>query len=293
MCLWPCIGWAIDKRGLDDLLAAAAAAKGKEYLEVRQRVLDLPKDALSLLLQATTNKGLNWQQRLIARICYERITRSADIMVLRSYKWSEDPQYDKSWASYITGPGPRMGKIVIPKCADLGLWYYYLEVNWKNTNEYAIEPSDSQINDLWIGWCSEALKSQPERYYLIQALIERIELDASLSEPLDVGYYEYLLRNKETNAVPVLIQRHDALFNREISGPELYPGIRDETHLTRFSEIIEFADSRQAHLIEKFIAGKPALAPLKDRLAEVRNRPAPPPSAEPPFRLNHQPPFAP
>ena len=46
-----------------------------------------------------------------------------------------------------------------------------------------------------------------------------------------------------------------------------------------------FADSRHADLLEKFMSEKPALEPLKKRLAEVRARPAPPPVTEPPFRL--------
>jgi len=49
--------------------------------------------------------------------------------------------------------------------------------------------------------------------------------------------------------------------------------------------MLSFADSRHADLLEKFISEKPALEPLKKRLAEVRARPAPLPQHEPPFRL--------
>lgn len=137
-----------------------------------------------------------------------------------------------------------------------------------------------------------SLRAQPERYYLVKVLAERLDSDTSLSQPLDVDYYRYLLLNKETNAVPVLVKRYDAYNKHEMTGPEVFPGAYDITYRGMFEPILSFADSRYADLIEKFIGEKPALAPLKDKLAEVRNRPAPPPTIEPPFRLNHQPPIA-
>jgi len=100
--------------------------------------------------------------------------------------------------------------------------------------------------------------------------------------------------------VPVLVNRLVVFVKRSrpstLSAEELEKATGWE-----LNELLAFADSRHAELLENFIAQKPALAPLNDNLAgecwaskhtiaEVRNRPAPPPTAEPPFRLDHKPP---
>jgi hypothetical protein len=300
LCLVPFTVHGLNRPEIDKLLATAATAKGQPYLDARQAVLDLGTNALPLLAQAAVDAGRTWQQRLVARIFYERITRGADIESLRRYDWRTHPQYDKEWERNILGVGFSLGKVAVPKCAEVGLWYYYIELAWKETAEYAIEPRDSRINETanfslsWLGWCVIALEGQPEHQYLVQALAERLESDASLSEPLDLDYYRYLLRHQETNAVPVLVERYGAYNKHEDkeNGLEVFPGARAITYRGVFKPILSFADSRHADLIAKFIDEKPALAPLKEKLDEVRKRPAPPPLVEPPFRLNHQRPLA-
>jgi hypothetical protein len=294
LCLLPFSVQALDRPQLDKMLAVAATATGQPYLEARKGILDLGKDVLPLLVQAATDSKLTWQQRLVARICYERISRGADIEALRQYDWRTHPQYDKRWEGDIVGVKRNLGKIAVPKCVELGLWYYYIELAWKNTAEYAIQPRDPRINDTyvfpdcWIGWCVLSVAEQPERFYLMKVLAERLDSDASLSNPLDVDYYWYLLSKKETNAVPVLVERYDSYFGHKVRGPEGLPGAREITYRGIFKQIVSFADSRHSNLIEKFIAEKQALAPLGDKLAEVRKRPAPPSSKEPPFRLGRQ-----
>jgi hypothetical protein len=288
----------LDRPQLNKMLVTAAATNGQSYLEARQAILDLGTNALPLLAQAATDSGLMWQQRLAARICYERMTRGADIEALRRCDWRMDPQYDKRWEGDIVGVKRYLGKIAVPKCVETGLWYYYIELAWKNTAEYAIGPRDRRINDLyvfpdcWIGWCILALKEQPERYYLTKTWAERLDSDPSLSQPLDLDYYKYLLFSKETNAVPVLVDGYDAYNKRMDPGQgEAFGGAREITYRGMFEPIMSLADSRYADLIQRFIAEHPILAPLKDKLAEIRERPAPPPLVEPPFRLNHHPPL--
>ena len=73
-----------------------------------------------------------------------------------------------------------------------------------------------------------------------------------------------------------------------VTGTEVFPGANETTYRGMFKPILDFADSRHADLIEKFIAEHPALAPLKDQVAEIRKRPAPAARVEPPFRLGMQ-----
>ncbi len=301
LCFVPLTVQALDRPQLDKMLATAVSAKGRPYLEARQAVLDLGTNALPLLAQAATDPALTWQQRLVARICYERMTRGADIEALRRYDWRANPQYNKKWEDNILGARVHLGEIAIPKCIDAGLWYYYVELPWKDTKEYALHPSDPAIpfdraiNDdrriycSWLDWCIASLKGQPEYYYLIQALTEKLESDASLSEPPNAELYRYLLLHKETNAVPVLVKRYDTYNKHEDNGGEAFAGAREITYRGMFEPILEIADSRHANLLEKFITEKPVLEPLKEKLAEVRKRSAPPPLVEPPFRLNRQP----
>jgi len=313
-CFLSSTTYALDRPQLDKMLTTAATATGESYLEARQAILDHGKDSLPLLLQAAVDSKLTWQQRLVARISYEKITRGVDIEALRRYDWRKDPRYDKEWERPILGPKTHLGMIVIPKCAQDGLWYYYIEMAWKNTGEYAVWAFDPRINDTrtlsesWLGWCIAALQGigdsltefpayrdlsrlnvqrQPERYYLAQALIERLEQDSELSEPIDVEYYQYLLLNKETNAVPVLVKRLEPYVKlsrpKDLSRQEIDGAIGWE-----FKKVLSFADSRHFDFFDKFISEHPALAPLKDKVAPICARPAPPNSVEPPFRLGQQ-----
>jgi hypothetical protein len=301
LLLWflPLTAHALDGPQLVKLLATAAGATGQPYLEARQAILDLGTNALPLLARAATDPALTWQQRLAARICYERIARGADIEALRRYDWRADPQYDPKWEAPVVGVRCCLGKIAVPTFAARGLWYYYIELAWKDTKECGLPsdpsvPFDVRINNdgqhlsAWPAWCMAAVHGQPERHYLVQALIERLSLDVSLSEPSDADLYRYLLDNKETDAVPVLVERYDAYDEHEEPGSgEAFAGAREMTYRGMFEPIVSLADSRHAAQIEKFIAEKPALAPLQNKLAEVRQRPAHP-LVEPPFRLDHR-----
>lgn len=296
-CLLPVAAQALDRPQLDKLLASAASVRGQSYLEARRAILDLGKDASPLLTQAASDPKLRWQQRLVARICYERTFRGDEIEALRRYDWRKHPQYDKRWEMSIVGARIRLGTIAVPKLVDAGLWYYYIELAWKGTEEYAVEPfnpmNDTRIlSESWLGWCMDAVRGQPEGYYLVEALAERLELDASLSEPIDVNYYWHLLLNKETNAVPVLVKQAENFVRR--SGPStLTPGEVQTALEFKLEKIMPFADSRHVDLIARFIEEHPALVSLKEKLAAVRARAAQPLAVEPPFRLDHQAPITP
>jgi hypothetical protein len=313
-CLLPLTAGALDRVQIDHMLISAAAAKGKSYIEARQNIIDLGTEALPLLAQAATDPKLTWQQRLVARICYEKMTRGEDIEALRRYDWRTHPQYDKQWEKVIVGVKVRLGTIVIPKSVEAGLWYYYIELAWKDTEEYAIEPfnpvNDARIlSESWLGWCMDAvqgirddlarfpmyrelirlgIRGQPERYHLTQALIERLELDPTLSNPLNVECYRFLLNNKETNAVPVLVKTYDAYSKHELQGPEAFPGRHNQLYRGMFGPILEIANAHHADLIEKFVGDHSVLASLTNNLPEIRARSAPPAVAEPPFRLGQR-----
>lgn len=284
ICLCPGLCCGLERDGLDNLLAAAAGAEGKAYISARQTILDLGTNALPALAQVATAIKSSWQQRLVARICYERMTSENDISALRSYNWLKDPRFDASWIKDHAGPQYGMSTLAKAVLTDRGLWYYYTELLWKRTGELSINPFDKRINVCWMGWCAGALEAQSEYFYLRKVMLAQLAQDRMLSEP---GIYSYLALRKEPDAVPFLVERVARYV--KVTGPSiLTPDEIERSIKFRMKEYLVFADSRHADLIEKFISEHPALASLKDKVAEIRKRPAPPPQVEPPFRLGQQ-----
>ncbi len=266
---------AEDENRLNSLIFAAATNRCAAYLETRTAILTGGSNAIPSLLRCAIEPSLTWQQRLVARICYERLTRSAEIETLRSYEWRADPGYDTNWEKNIVGPGLKLEMIAVPRIREVGLWYYYIELTWKETEE-TCNSKYTDVRKRWQNWCLKAVSAQPERYWYLLAVEER--MSASPFSPWHQGRYETFLREKESEAVPILVKYYDAI-------KQIYPSNREDWYRDGFVPILLLADARHMDLLEKFIAEKPALEPLKKRLAEVRVRPAPPPVTEPPFRL--------
>ena len=187
----------------------------------------------------------------------------------------------------MVGPGGRMTELAVTYFTTVAFWYYYIEVNWKTTDELAKSPL-YMINDYWSRWCRMALCGQPEHEYLIQVMIERVNNDPSLEKRETVSIYKELVKQNEAIAIPALLMRCEAFYTRTCTGLEMYPGENDGVRRAMVQDILNFADSRHADILEKYISEKPILEPLKKRLAEVRARPAPPPVDEPPFRLGKE-----
>ena len=276
------VSFAEDDNKLHGLLVAAATNRYVAYLEARADILALGTNSLLAIGRSAVNKRLTWQERLVARICYERLVRGVDIGALRTYDWRTDPGYDKNWERDIVGPGLKTATLAVQKIYEIGLWYYYIELTWKETEETCNSKYDD-VRKRWPHWCLKAVSTQPERYWYQFAVEERMA--STPFSPWHRGRYETFLREKTPDAVPILIEYAEQYFRSKVAGNETYPGARDVTFRGMFTPVLSLADSRHADMLEKFIAEKPALEPLKKRLAEVRARPAPPPQSEPPFRL--------
>jgi hypothetical protein len=291
------------------MLTAAVTAQSNAYIEARATITNLGTNALPMLGQAACDATLSWQQRLVARICYERIARGAEIGILCHYDWRVYPPYSAPRGKLIfhtnqvgtivssevqppggrftsiLGPQTDMGQYVVPKFRAAGLWYYYVELTWKQTGENGmLAPRDPRFEQVWPYWSRIALADHPEEEYLRLAMEERLDRDVNLQEPDALELYKSLLDGKESDAVPILVQRYDAYNKREVTGPELFAGRHAELYRGMFEPILSFADSRHADLLEKFAADHEALADLKPRLADLRAKPAPAAKADPPFR---------
>jgi hypothetical protein len=145
-------------------------------------------------------------------------------------------------------------------------------------------PPSLRINEYIPWWGRKALAGQIEHDYLCRAMADRLAKDVSLERPDAVALYQELIKQNEACAIPSLIMRLDRYVKK--TRPALLPTNEiEQATVWEANKIINFADSRHADMIEKFISEKSILEPLKKRLAEVRARPAPPPVPEPPFRL--------
>ena len=307
--LWPLAAFALERGALDKMLAAAAASQSNAYIEARTRILTLGTNALPLLAEASGDRGLLPEQRLVARICYERLARSNDLAELREHDWHTYPPYqpkphgrleikvlpDGTHTSEIQPPGANlvpvtgrsslMGAYVIPECQRAGLWYYFIELTWKQTQEGPLKSPDVCLVETWPVWCRLALAGQPEESYLSIAKSERLKNDPTLENRENLQFYRELLKSQDSNVLPLLIERYDAFNRREVIGPEVYPGSHAITYRGMFEPLLSLADSRHVEILEKFIADHEALADLKPRMAGVRAKPAPAAKSEPPFRL--------
>jgi hypothetical protein len=288
LCLLPLSVQAIERAQLDKMLATTAAAQSNVYIAGRASIVNLGTNELPKLAQAGSDMALCWQQRLAARICYERIERADAIDALRRHDWRQHPGYDTSWERSMTGPGWKMSNVVVPWLVKEGMWYYYIELMWKRTGELAISPLKG-INDYWSRWCLMALAGRPEEEYLRRAMEERLDRDVALQEPDSRELYKSLLDSKQADAVPILVQRFDAFNKREVNGPEVYPGSHAMTYRGMFDPILSFADASHVDLLDSFIADHPTLADLRPKLTDVRARPAQIPKADPLFRLGTTP----
>ena len=300
LCIFPQLCLAVDQGQLNAMLLIAGKAQSNQYIEARQKILSLGANIEPLLLESGTNDKLTWQQRLVARICYERSKKGEEIAAFRRYDWRKHPQYNKKWEENIIGPIFYLNKIAVSKCEDMGFWYYYVEMNWKNTGEFAVDSIIPRINDSrsfpasWIGWCTMALQDKPENYYLIRALMDQLDIDPELQSPRSVWCYSYLAdlkshapRPAPAVSVPLLIRYHDIYCARTVlSGRNARE--REDYYSGIFEIIMSSANISQAELIEEYINSHPRLLNLKNKLDDVRKRPVPQLDTDPPFRLGQQ-----
>ena len=163
-CLFASVAFGIERDQINAMLQTAATNQGNAYLAGRNAITNECASNLALLAQAGNDASLSWQQRLTARIAYERIARGSEIETLRAYNWRQHPGYDANWERYITGPVAQLWRITVPHFIKTGLWYYYVELSWKRTGETAIT-NDRRIKDEWPYWCRMAVAGQPENPY--------------------------------------------------------------------------------------------------------------------------------
>ncbi len=292
---------------LPDLLKQAATNDGGSYLETRNEVVAMGTNALPELCRLAGDKDEPWNVHLVARICIERIVSSNRIDALRQKEWLKDPEFDKTTRIPINGPVNIIVPLVTKRFKEEGLWYYYVEMNWKNTGEGSLDRRlGNSRSEVWPVYGKIGLDGEPEYFYYVKSAIDRLQVDPELNDKADRRKFEFLKNEKIMEAVPTLIKSSIA-YSKSLN--PLYMQ-RDEADRLRgnaefVESLLKFAAPSDADTLLKHIDATPHLARLKPKVEELKARkeimPPPnpnkkkaehdpvPPMKEPPFRLGQKP----
>lgn len=131
------IGFAQTNALLCPFLERAVTATGAEYIVARKQLVSDGSNDVSALMAISTNSAERWQVRLVAGIAAERILKGAEIDALINREWQKEPSYNKEWNEFREGPVVGLKPLIIRRCKELGLWWHYMEVVWKETGEHS------------------------------------------------------------------------------------------------------------------------------------------------------------
>ena len=89
------------------------------------------------------------------------------------------------------------------------MWFYYLELAWKDTGEY-----DTSVRRMkykgWKGMSEITLTNSPESYYLFRILENEILKDPKMSKRDTRQTYLYLIKHADKTSIKFLLERLDA-----------------------------------------------------------------------------------
>ena len=154
--------FAVEKQQLMSLITEASIKRESAYVEVRDRIVNLGTNVLPLLADFAMEESLSWQQRLVARICYERIERKETIEKLLATDWYKHPKINPDWPPLIIGSDPYIAELVNADVKEAGVWYYCLELEWKMTGEKGNLREGGRGYSYWTSACTSAVKDNPE-----------------------------------------------------------------------------------------------------------------------------------
>lgn len=301
---------------ISDLLERMVEVKGSEYLSLRNKITSIGEDALPKLEQVISDKSACWRRQLAARICYERILMGSEIELFIDRDWNgmvfeRLPSYqpvpadnDKpDNANEITfeldvKPGtkiiPRYGvkhlikEDFILECKKLGSWYYFIEINWKDTNEIP-EIRYTDVRQSWPEWCANAVRKQPEKLWLCLALQERllsIDLELYSAQKL----YRKLLDDGEPVTVPSLLKRFFDFVDKSTLSAKPGSDRWNKAVLRTYTRILEFSNFSHVDQLAEVMARHPPLESMREKLEDIRKkRPPTEPDPREVFRVGREP----
>ncbi|MEI6809894.1 MAG: hypothetical protein WCN95_14345 [bacterium] len=185
-------------------LGDAASECGTNYLHARDAIVAFGSDITPLLKQVLDAKTEPWRFRLMAGICAERIERGQDIAALVNKDWSKDPEYDTQWARCRAGALPLMIPLAVKRYKEARLWFYYVEMVWKETEEHS--QAFRRWDPDWRLISRQACAGSPAFDLLVRVLDERIRNDIGFTKFERWGEFNFLVESKTNTALPFLLE---------------------------------------------------------------------------------------
>ncbi len=282
---------------MPDLLEEMAKTDNQEYLVARNKIIELGKRALPQLRSFASDASLDWRNRLAARICFERIYMDGKIEKFIGLEWDDMienaiPEHKPFEEEYEEGLKPDFeiklepGKKIVPmggaqpfikedfvaECNRLGAWYYFVELNWKQTNETGHTERHFRFKRLWPTWCAQIVSGQPEKIWLSWVLQEKLQ-SAGMKGSGSQRLYEDLLRLAEPETVPVLLGFFDDYIEQTIGVVEPGSGVWNTVVRKTFTTILSFSLSDHVEELQRVVARHDALTDFDDVIEEIRKRP--------------------
>jgi len=199
--------FALERKDVMPLIEEASGKRGTEYVETRNRIVAFGTNALPFLVEFAVDDALPWQHRLVSRICYERIERKEDIGKLIETDWYSHPKFNPEWNSYLTGPEWHMVDMIVDDLREVGLWYYYLEQEWKMTGEKAKIKNESRNPFLWKSCCTFAVKDSPKERIWFLRICSEFLINADVYAPRAEHLQNFLAREEKPDSAYLLEHR--------------------------------------------------------------------------------------
>jgi hypothetical protein len=274
---------AADTVLLSELLTKTICSSGTNYIRARNNIITHGKTLLPALQTATEDRSLNWQQRLMARICVEWMTRGSEVDALRAHSWETDPERELQMGGSIIGLGDDIWFLAAKRFKERRLWYYYLEILLKETGEYSVGCRHPSVSRYWPRYARNALYGEPEDFYRINDLREVLRRDPELKTREAYGAYAHAIRNKVSEVMPELLATFPFWLDFHAES------VKDRVCFDRFPQLIQFARPQDAELIERCMKIRPILERFRPRVDALRKLPSVKETTEPPFQPGHSP----
>jgi hypothetical protein len=289
------------------LIRSAAKTGGPTYIERRDAIVALGETALPWLAEMADDESASWQERLTARICFERIARGDEIRELLEHDWQQYPPYrprsrepdprskmavegndgeaasrKEQMVSYPSRKDRLLGGYLedielyaIHAIKKASVWYHHLEVFWKRTEEVPKPNSDAGFTEAWKWWADNELWGKPEAYYLAQHCLDRLK---------DRNHHLYsVLADGVLSVEPPVLYELLIKYFRQLKFDN-YQEKSDVLHTVMY-----IADHRYAGILKKILGTFPVNAPHHSRMEEIKTRHSARGLADPPFRLGTEP----
>jgi len=185
-------------------LQQATTATGADYFAARSNLVAFGSNSVPQLWEISANSKESWQVRLLAGIIAERIQRGAEITALTEKQWEDDPEYNKDWERRHSGALLPMTPLAVKRYKEARLWFYYMEIVWKETKEHSQAFRKWEPDWRRISW--QACEGSPVFELLVRVLDERIRNDIGLKKVESASECEFLRDSKTNTALPFLLE---------------------------------------------------------------------------------------